>query len=130
MCMFLMLSMSTHTWDKGGLIIKKDIWSIVGIILGFVAIIAGIIFLFGFKDETFLGIYSHLGTSEFGGDFYTYSYRATAFAANAVAGVYEMLSTCFGVLFILFGLFDICFFGSRMLAKTKKQTSSISEDCE
>jgi len=106
---------------------KNDLWAYLGIALGVVAIIAGLVFLFAFKNETFLGAYAQLGATEFGGDFYTYSYRASAFAANAVAGVYEMLSTCFGCLFILLGALDICFFGSRISVKSKESTDESTE---
>lgn len=106
---------------------KRAFWNYIGIGIGVIAVVVGLIFLLGFKDKAFLGVYSWLGISEFGGDFYTYSYRASAFAANAVAGVYEMLSMCFGCLFILIGAFDICFFGSRISAKSKE---SVDESIE
>lgn len=98
---------------------KKNLWVYLGMAVGLISMIVGLVFLFKYQDETFIGSYSHLGNTEFGGDFYTYSYRATAFAGNAVAGVYEMISVCFGWLFILLGAADICAFG-RYLSNTDR----------
>lgn len=103
---------------------KCSIWNYIGLIIGILAIVVGIVFLFAFREKAFLGSYIRLGTSSFGGDFYTYSYRATAFAANAIAGVYEMLATCFGVLFILIGCIDISFFGLRISLQPRAVSDS------
>ncbi len=109
---------------KGRQITKgQNPWVLAGMAVGIVAILAGLVFLFGFKDEIFYGSASsssggttRLGTAAFGADFYTDIYKSTTFAGNAVKGVYELLSTCFGVLFILLGAVDLCAFGSRLTA--------------
>ena len=109
---------------KGRQITKgRNPWVLAGMAVGIVAILAGLVFLFGFKDEIFYGSASsssggttRLGTAAFGADFYTDIYKSTTFAGNAVKGVYELLSTCFGVLFILLGAVDLCAFGSRLTA--------------
>ena len=109
---------------KGKEITKgQNPWVLAGMAVGIVAILAGLVFLFGFKDEIFYGSASsssggttRLGTAAFGADFYTDIYKSTTFAGNAVKGVYELLSTCFGVLFILLGAVDLCAFGSRLTA--------------
>ena len=94
---------------KGRQITKgRNPWVLAGMAVGIAAILVGLVFLFGFKDEIFYGSASsssggttRLGTAAFGADFYTDIYKSTTFAGNAVKGVYELLSTCFGVLFIL-----------------------------
>ena len=109
---------------KGKQITKgQNPWVLAGMAVGIVAILAGLVFLFGFKDEIFYGSASsssggttRLGTAAFGADFYTDIYKSTTFAGNAVKGVYELLSTCFGVLFSLLGAVDLCAFGSRLTA--------------
>lgn len=109
---------------KGRQITKgRNPWVLAGMAVGIAAILVGLVFLFGFKDEIFYGSASsssggttRLGTAAFGADFYTDIYKSATFAGNAVKGVYELLSTCFGVLFILLGAVDLCAFGSRLTA--------------
>ena len=109
---------------KGRQITKgRNPWVLAGMAVGIAAILVGLVFLFGFKDEIFYGSASsssggttRLGTAAFGADFYTDIYKSTTFAGNAVKGVYELLSTCFGVLFIRLGAVDLCAFGSRLTA--------------
>lgn len=103
---------------------KKNVWIKAGLAVGVVCIIVGVIFLFGFKDKPFYGVSEdsgtiRLGTAKFGADFYTEIYESTTFAANAVKGVYEMLSTCFGALFVLAGAIDVCVFGSKLPGREK-----------
>ncbi len=95
-------------------IANKNICYNIGIAIGIITIIVGIVFILNFKDETFYSYFSFMDKAEFGTDFYTYSYRASAFTANAMAAMYEMLSTCFGWLFVLFGCFEVAYFGSRI----------------
>lgn len=101
----------------------RNPWVLAGMAVGIAAILVGLVFLFGFKDEIFYGSASsssggttRLGTAAFGADFYTDIYKSATFAGNAVKGVYGLLSTCFGVLFILLGAVDLCAFGSRLTA--------------
>lgn len=117
---------------KGKQITKgQNPWVLAGMAVGIVAILAGLVFLFGFKDEIFYGSASsssggttRLGTAAFGADFYTDIYKSTTFAGNAVKGVYELLSTCFGVLFILLGAVDLCAFGSRLTPGKGAETTA------
>lgn len=117
---------------KGKQITKgQNPWVLAGMAVGIVAILAGLVFLFGFKDEIFYGSASsssggttRLGTAAFGADFYTDIYKSTTFAGNAVKGVYELLSTCFGVLFILLGAVDLCAFGSRLTAGKQEEAAA------
>lgn len=98
---------------------KGNAWTLAGMAVGIAAMVIGLVFLFGFKDETFYGSTVRLGTAVYGADFYTDIYKSTTFAANALKDIYEMLSTCFGVLFLLLGAIDLCAFGSRLQPKQK-----------
>lgn len=89
------------------------LWCIIGIISGLILIIIGIVFLLKFKNATFYGYISRLGTATFGADFYTEIYESTTFAANALKETYEMINTYFGTFLIFIGVVDICIFGSK-----------------
>mgnify|MGYP000002395316 CR=1 FL=1 len=98
---------------------KGNAWTLAGIAVGIAAMVIGLVFLFGFKDETFYGSTVRLGTAFFNETATTEIYTSTTFAANALKDIYEMLSTCFGVLFLLLGAIDLCAFGSRLQPKQK-----------
>ena len=98
---------------------KGNAWTLAGMAVGIAAMVIGLVFLFGFKDETFYGSTVRLGTAVYGADFYTDIYKSTTCAANALKDIYEMLSTCFSVLFLLLGAIDLCAFGSRLQPKQK-----------
>lgn len=94
---------------------KENRWEYVGIIVGVISILAGLVFLIGFKDTHFLnGFASAVPKQSYGGDFYTGSQNATAYAANGVAELYKIVSACFGTFFIILGGIDICFWGSKI----------------
>ena len=52
---------------------------------------------------------THLGSVEFGADFYTEIYGATAFSGNALKAILDILSITIPALFILGGVLIICF---------------------
>lgn len=113
--------------------LRGNPWLLAGMAVGVVAIVAGLVFLFGFKDEIFYGSASsssggitRLGSAAYGADFYTDIYKSATFAGNAVKGVYEMLSTCFGMLFLLLGAADLCFFGSKLSLAGKAEAPTAS----
>ena len=45
---------------------------------------------------------------------YTGIQNAAAYTGNAVAALYKLLSTCFGLTFLFFGLVDICVFARKI----------------
>lgn len=101
-------------------------WEYVGIAVGVIAILAGLVFLIGFNDTHFLkGFAPVVPRQSYGGDFYTGSQNATAFAANGVAALYKMMSACFGMLFIILGGIDVCFWGSKI-----KYASQVNNNIE
>lgn len=55
------------------------------------------------------GKLTHLGSVEFGADFYTDIYEATAFSGNALKAILDILSIAIPALFILGGVLIICF---------------------
>lgn len=83
--------------------IINNIFSVVGVVAGIIAIILGIVVANS-------GDYAD--TASFGGDFYTYSYKATRYSANNILEVIKAL----GYLLISFGLFDISYFGNKCVA--------------
>lgn len=85
----------------------KSIFALAGTVCGLIVLILGIVVCS--KDT---GSWQNMGVT-FGGDFYTYSYEASARAANNLTEVAAILRTGLGCLLIAFGLFDICYFGSK-----------------
>lgn len=82
---------------------KYGVFPIIGIVFGAIVIILGI---------TLLGKGDTAGHASFGADFYTYSYRASRYAANNLAVLIQAMA----YLLIAFGLFDIAFFGCKLVA--------------
>lgn len=80
---------------------------LVGVAAGVIMIILGIMVM-----GSYSGAWSDTSVS-FGGDFYSYSYKATARAGNNVDELGDMLATAFGYLLIAMGLFDGCYFGLK-----------------
>lgn len=85
----------------------KAIISLIGVAVGVVVIIFGLTVL-----DSFYGTWSDSSVS-FGGDFYTYVYKAAARAGNNVSNLGDMLEKAFGFVLIAMGMFDICYFGLK-----------------
>lgn len=105
---------------------KKNIFCLLGMIIGLAAIIVGIVVASheysGYSD------YQYLSDAEFGADFYTYIYDAARYAGNntkaivsGVRSLHEVCATAFGWMFILGGLLTVCVFGSK-LSLPKQET--------
>ena len=58
--------------------------------------------------------YDAVPNIRYGGDAYTGIQNAAAYTGNAVAALYKLLSTCFGLTFLFFGLVDICVFARKI----------------
>ena len=91
---------------------RKNIWNLLGMLVGVAAIIVGIVFL----QREFYGA-SMLDDIAFGGDFYTEIYNA----ARRIHGLLthlndfiEFVKRGFAWTFIFFGCVDICVFGHRL----------------
>ena len=73
---------------------KYGVFPIIGIVFGAIVIILGI---------TLLGQGDTAGHASFGADFYTYSYRATRYAANNVEELGEFAQGALGLLLLVAG---------------------------
>ena len=88
---------------------------IIGILIGIGFILVGISLNGIAQDATFYpagygGDVSHLGSKEYGADYYSDSYQAMAFGANAAKNVFDLLSIALPAFFVLAGLLTICAF--------------------
>lgn len=90
---------------------KQNIFPLLGMLIGVIAIIMGLVFLSEFTDN-----YGSLSSVTFGGDFYTEIHKVTRAAANRVGDLADMLGTAIAWVFILGGAIDICAFGSKLKA--------------
>ena len=87
----------------------QKIITILGILCGIATVIVGVILLkadYGSWQET---------TVSFGGDFYTYSYKATARAANNVLYMAKILRSGLSCLLMTMGAFEALYFGNLTL---------------
>ena len=94
----------------------KNIFNIGGIVVAFVAIIAGVIIA---NSDIYIGDYT-----SFGADFYTYIYNVTRCAGNAINNV----SGAIGTALVFVGLIAACFFGNNIVScKRKEETQELLE---
>lgn len=87
----------------------RKVLLILGVICGIITIVLGFKLAgmdCGYRQDT---------DTSFGGDFYTYSYRATARAANNVLAMTNILQSGFSYLLMAMGAFEILFFGGKGL---------------
>lgn len=92
---------------------KYGIFPIIGIISGIAAIILGI---------SMIGTGDYAAYTSFGGDFYTYSYKATRYAANNLCTIIDILA----YFAIIWGVFDISYFGCKLMENNK--VSEVSQN--
>ncbi len=91
---------------------KNDLWNVIGILTGILAIIVGIWFL---KQRFFEP--ASLESMTFGADFYTEIYKASRRIHGMLTNIndfIEYVKKGFGWSFIFFGLVDICVFASKL----------------
>lgn len=89
------------------------IFPIIGVVVGIAFIAVGLFVSSMAQDATFYstsygGDTTHLGHKEYGADFYSDSYEATAFCGNALKNIFDLLSFSIPAFFILAGLLTIC----------------------
>lgn len=101
----------------------KKKFSLIGMIVGVAIIVLGIVVL-----SLDIGG-GYLESTSFGGDFYTYSYRATRTAANNVGDLISAFKIGVGFLLISIGATDICVFGCKM-AEAKESASPVTVKAE
>ena len=109
--------------DKNKLL---KIVTLLGVLAGVAIMIFGFIVL-----DSYDGYWADTSVS-FGGDFYSYSYKATAKAANNVDDLGEMMAQAMGFLLISIGLTDACFFGVKFVGllpeKKEEATAEVTEE--
>lgn len=88
---------------------KNKIWKIIGIIAGALTIIAGILIM-----ARYSGLEPYLDIAP--ADFYTYLYQAAAYAAYNTLIITQVLCFGLGILLISLGIFEICFFGMKLMS--------------
>ena len=100
----------------------KKAWNILGIVFGVLAIVFGIIILT--QDTGY-----HPDSASFGGDFYTYSYKATRAAALNIDALLKVVKLSFGFLMFVLGGADICYFGQKCeKVSTEKTAIDVAAD--
>ena len=104
---------------------KRNIWHIIAMLAGVVAIIVGVWFL----DRKFYSV-SMLDELKFGADFYTEMYNASRRIHGVVGHINDLIEYVkkgIGFAFIFGGIADICFFGSKLnFAKNEIDTTEIT----
>ena len=96
----------------------KKTFSIIGIVVGAIVIVFGFIVM-GLDTGS-----SYLYSTEFGGDFYTYSYKATRIAAENVNALAEIVNKGIAFILIAIGATDICVFGCKLADAKNPQITS------
>lgn len=92
---------------------RKEVFLVVGMLVGVLAIILGVIILV--QENA-----SMVSTStSFGADYYTESYKAMAYTVRNIYYLYDLVSKGLGFLLIVFGFSDICYFGSNVASLAK-----------
>ena len=94
---------------------KYGLFPILGILFGIGIIVLG--FNLGGSGDT-------ASYASFGADFYSYSYKATRYAANNLA----ILIDAIAYLIIALGLFDIAYFGCKLMDNKLPFTPHIESD--
>lgn len=96
----------------------RQVFSWLGIFVGIITIIIGL----NIMDYNYG---KSVSSVTFGADFYTEEHKATATAANNVKDLIEFLGKVFGWLFIGFGVFEICLFGTKLSTTMVTKKSDI-----
>lgn len=101
--------------------VRSLVCPIIGILIGISFILVGISLNGIAQDATFYpagygGDVSHLGSKEYGADYYSDSYQAMAFGANAAKNVFDLLSIALPAFYVLAGLLTVCVFAHIILS--------------
>lgn len=108
--------------------IRRLACPVIGILIGVGFILVGVSLYGIVQDATFYsaGYGSdtvHLGSKEYGADYYSDSYEAMAFGANAVKNVFDLLSVAIPAFFILVGCLIVCAFAHVILGSCPSRPS-------
>ena len=119
---------------------KNKVVPIIGMIVGFIAIILGILVLIGvFTDKTSIAYPSYFydyGYAQFGSDYYSYTNNNMAYAAYSSSAAFNqtlyltnLVSSIAGFSFILFGAITSLVFATK-IPSSKKQDNELDVSCE
>lgn len=112
--------------------VMQVVFPVIGIILGIAFIVAGTQVSGLAQDIKFYpgpygyGNTTHLGEIEFGADFYTEVYKATAFSGNALKGIVDLLGFAIPAVLILSGLLIIWRSARELLPALMSAASTVS----
>ena len=67
---------------------------------------------------------------QFGADFYTYSYEASAYAANGIRNIYRALVEAISAVFFVGGSIGICFFGAQLASEREEEKRRLQTEGE
>ena len=98
---------------------KASFRAFLGFVLGVATIIGGIVVLDMTKG-------SYADSATFGADFYTYSYRATRYAANNIYALADIVRTGLGFLLISLGGAEILFFTKFKSVKNENTAPQVA----
>lgn len=94
-----------------------------------IGIIAGVIFTIQGIIATFYNPPLHLSSYRFGSDYYTESYNALYMIFNAVGNTGVSTVHVIGDLLTIFGIFNICIFGIKIIEIPDITESDAKENC-
>lgn len=119
---------------------KLSICPVIGMVIGAAFVAAGLCVFSMAQDATFYsnsygGDVTHLGSKEYGADFYSDSYEATAFSGNALKNIFDLLSFSIPAFFVLTGLLTICaslhvFLSGRTIAAVDEEASDQTQGAD
>lgn len=99
---------------------KSNTWNILGVIIGISLVIVGVVFLVNTPGISDFGFTTSVESASFGGDYYSYQYKATKAAADNISDVAEdivvlakNLSVYFGIASLFTGLLVTIHYGKE-----------------
>lgn len=107
---------------------KRKTANVLGVLLCWALAFIGVLFYWTHKDAAFYtGKYGspvteELDRVEFGADFYTYSYEASAYAANGIRNIYRALVEAISAVFFVGGSIGIYFLVHNWLQRGKRKS--------
>lgn len=88
----------------------KNLWAVIGMILGGVSILIGLLLFFSAAR-------SYYDAGVYGADYYTEVASRLSSLANNLVETQQIIARGFGALLMALGGFDICYFGEKIKKK-------------
>lgn len=115
---------------------KRKTVNVLGVLLCMALAFIGVLFYWTHKDAAFYTskygspVTEELDRVEFGADFYTYSYEASAYAANGIRNIYRALVEAISAAFFVGGSIGICFFGAQLASEREEEKRRLQTEGE